>query len=297
MKKMIGFLVFMMAIAFMSCQSEKVDDPVDEEMSEKSAQISLTEVNLEAATNEVEYEVEFYANAEEIISNWWKVGKTWRWTNHLRYQLNHCPAVSIENGEDDGYPKIITLDYGDSTELKNGKILSGVIEIEISARRSSKDYKRMVSYTDFGVDSLLFNGSSLVTVDKVDEMIRSFKSDITVNLADGINTIQRTSERTWTWVEGLDTREDQTDDKIEITGVVNAMHSKWGTYKKEIVEPLIRIKDCRYIVSGIVQIWINTTLISSLDYGDGECNGFAILTKEGDTYEVDLSKRKMKKRN
>jgi hypothetical protein len=52
------------------------------------------------------------------------------------------------------------------------------------------------------------------------------------------------------------------------------------------------MRDCRYIVQGVVEITLNGELVSSLDYGDGECDDVAILTQDGETAEVDLSIRK-----
>jgi hypothetical protein len=297
MKKIIGLSVFVLSLALYSCQSEDAKVPVEQGLTEKSAQITLTEVEVEAASNEVEYEVEFYANAEETLTRWWKVGKAWRWSNKLRYRINHCPDVSITHDGEEEYPKTIVLNYGDGTELKNGKLLSGMITINISAPQKSKDYTRLVTYSDFGVDTILINGTSQVIVDKNDEMFRTFESDLTLNNGDGV-TIERTSNRLWQWVEGFDTTEDQSDDVMHITGVVNAEHSVHGTYEKKIVEPLVRIRDCRFIVQGIVEITLNSAEEPawSMDYGDGECDNIAVVTKDGETYEVDLSKKKMHKK-
>lgn len=293
MKKIIGFTVFILAITLFSCQNEKVVIPEVEGISEKSAQITLTEVKLESAATAVEYEVDFYANAEETLTRWWKQGKIWRWTNKLRYRINECPDVTIES-EEGGYPKTITLNYGESTVLESGRVLSGIIIIEISGPRNSGDYKRDVTYDNFGVDSLLVNGNSVVTKSKTNDVFSTFKSDMTFTLANGM-VIDRTSERVWEWLQGMETVEDQTDDIIQITGQVNAENSNGDTYKKEIVEPLIRLGDCKYIVQGIVEITINSELEASIDYGDGNCNNIAILTKDGETYEIDLSKRTMNK--
>jgi hypothetical protein len=151
-----------------------------------------------------------------------------------------------------------------------------------------------VVYTNFGVDSLTVNGNSLVARNRAEDEFRTITTDMAFTLADG-EVINRSSERVWEWLEGMDTDEDQTDDVIQITGVVNAENSDGDTYKKEIVEPLIRLGDCRFIVKGVVEIWLNETLISSLDYGNGDCNNMAILTKDGETLEIDLEKRKIKK--
>ena len=292
--KRIYSILLILGITLFSCQQDNINNNSDESLSEKAAQITLTEVSLENAATEMEYEVDFYANAEETISNWWRIGKRWQWTNKLRYRINQCPVVTIES-EEGGYPKTITLDYGDGTTLKNEKVLSGIIIVEISAPRKSSEYTRMVTYDDFGVDSLLVEGTSATTIDREEGIFRNITSDLTFTLADEL-VVDRHSERSWEWLEGMDTDTDQTDDVIKITGFSTAENSDEDVYRKEIVEPLIRKRDCQYIVQGIVEIRLNGELISSLDYGDGDCNNIAIVTKDGETYEVDLSKRKMRKK-
>ena len=297
MNKIIGISVFILSIGLFSCQNEKVADiPIDDALSEKSAQITLTEVKLEAVATETEYEVEFYANAEETLTEWWKLGKAWRWSNKLRYKLNQCPLITIVQGENDGYPKTITLDYGDGTVLKNEKVLSGVIVVEISSPRKSRDYTRMVIYDNFGVDTVIINGTSLVTVDKNEETFRNFESDLAFKL-DESTTIERASNRTWMWAEGMETTDDQTDDEIHIEGLVVATNSSNGdTYKKEIVDPLIRLRDCRYIVDGTVKMSLNDAVFATLDYGNGDCNAVAIMITDTETTEIDLTKFKRKQK-
>ena len=287
MKRIIGFIFILSAIVLFSCQKENTDLANDQTLSEKSAQIVLNEVAIENASTEVDYEVDFYANAEVALTQWCQMGKHWGWASNLRYQMNHCPNLQIDS-ENGDYPKTITLDYGDSTVLRNGKVLSGVIVIEISGPRSSEDYSRLITYQDFGVDSLLINGTAEVTFTRGEDIFRTFNSDITFTLADG-STINRTSERVWEWLEGMDTNLDQNDDKIQITGYSVAETSSGDVYRKEITEPLIRIRDCKFIVQGVVEITLNGELISSIDYGNGECDNTATVTSNGETVEIDLS--------
>lgn len=294
MKKIIGFSVLILTLGFFACNNEDVPVPT-EDLSEKSAQVAINEVSMEAVAGESEYEVEFFSNLAPILSRWWKFGKHFQWSSKLRYQMNNCPVVEFTEGENDGYPKIITLDYGDSTVLHNGTVLSGLIEITITAPRSSQDYERTVQYTAFGVDSITVDGFATIVVDKVDTMFRQYTSDLTFTLADG-TVIDRTSERVWQWIEGMDTPEDQSDDVIVISGKAEAVMTIDGetdTYKKEITTPLKRIGDCRYIVEGVVEITLNGTLISSIDYGDGTCDDVAVVTdSEGNQSEIDLGQRK-----
>jgi len=293
MKRIFGFTLLILGITLYSCQTEKLDTDSGDVLFEKSAQITLTEIALESVATEIEYEVDFYANAEQTLTNLLRLGKLWKWTDNLRYKFEQCPDIDIES-EEGGYPKTITLNYGDSTVLSTGRVLSGIITVEISGPKFSVDYNRQIIYRDFGVDSLLINGTSLVTVDKGEDVFRTITSDFAFLLANGIS-IDRTSERVWEWVAGMDTEEDQNDDVIQITGFANAETSEGDVYRKDILEPLIRLRDCHFIVQGIVEITIITELISTLDYGNGACNNIAILTKDGETYEVDLGKRKVRK--
>jgi len=200
MKRIIGISFVILAVILFSCQNDKVDIPVDDGLFEKSAQITLTEVQLEAAANEVEYEVEYYANAEQVLTRWWNMGQVLRWSNKLRYQTDHCPKFEMENGEENGFPKTITLDYGEGTELKNGKVLSGEIVIEISAPRKSKDYTRFVTFNSFGVDSITISGTSSDTVDWSEEVFRNHTSELTFEKDSG-EKIHRNANRNWTWME------------------------------------------------------------------------------------------------
>lgn len=293
MKRIFRMLLAVLAVGLFSCNNDNVDTPsMEEELLEKSATIAVAEVQVEALTSESTYEVEFFANAEETLTRWWRVGKKLTATNKMRYK-KQCPNVDID-GED--YPKTITLDYGEGTELKNGKILSGVIEIYISAPRDSSDYQRVVSYTNFGMDSISVNGTSTIEVDKVDSMFRQVSSDLTITIADG-SQVDRTSERVWQWIAGMETEEDQTDDIIVITGNAEAtLNGDVSTYTKEITSPLKRLGTCKYIVEGVVVVKLDGNVLSTVDYGDGTCDEIAEMTdSEGEVSEIDLSKRKAKK--
>ncbi|WP_167619621.1 hypothetical protein [Maribellus sediminis] len=298
MKGIIGILALILTLGLFSCNNTSDDVlTTNDKVSEKSAQVTLNEVKMEAAATESEYEVEFYVNMEGLLWRWWKIGKHFQWSQNLRYRMNHCPDVSLQGGDEDGYPKVITLDYGDSTVLHNGTILSGVIEITITAPRSSQDFERTVVYSEFGVDSMTIDGYATIIVDKVDTMYRQYTSDLTFTLADG-TVINRTSERVWQWLEGMETMFDQSDDVFvinELSQAVMTFDGTTDTYKKETTVPLKRLGDCKYIVEGVVQITLNGVVISEINYGDGTCDELAVMTDaEGVETEIDLSARKFK---
>jgi hypothetical protein len=61
---------------------------------------------------------------------------------------------------------------------------------------------------------------------------------------------------------------------------------------KEIVDPLMRIGECRWIVLGSVEFFKNDVSVLLLDYGDGECDRIATLTYEGETHEILIGGRR-----
>ncbi len=291
------------ALGLFSCNNDQSDiASMDEDVTLKSAAISINEVKVEAATAESAYEVEFFSNAEKTLSYWWRMGKKFSWNAKLRYRVNHCPNVTIAGTDGNEYPKTITLDYGEGTELKNGKVLSGIIRIEVSAPRKNENYYRTVEYQDFGVDTLLINGTSMVEMDKVDDRFRRFSSDLTIELPDG-TVITRTSEKVWQWLAGNESDDDQEDDVVSISGAdtvtVTWVDGGSDSYTKTILEPLKKISDCKYIVEGIVEVKLGGDVISIMDYGYAEddadeCDKWASLeTSEGTEY-IDLSERKVK---
>lgn len=302
MKRIFGILFLGLAVFLFACNNDDTNTPTpdDELLAEKSAQVTLNEVKIEAATAESEYEVEFFANMEGQLTRWWRFGNRFQWNQHLRYKASHCPNVSIGMEGNEEYPKTLTLDYGDSTVLRNGKVLSGIIEIYISAPRYTQDFEKTVTYTNFTVDSVTINGYTSIIVDKVDTLFRQHISELTFTLADG-TVIERSSERTWQWLAGMDTEDDQSDDVIIITGSATASMTKDGvtdTYVKEIINPLKKVYDCRHIVEGTITITLNGTVISTLDYGNGECDEVATMTdSEGNVREMDMVKHQYKNKH
>ncbi len=300
MKRFIGFAMIALTLGLFSCNNEDniSGTEINGEVTEKSAQISVAEVQAEAAATESDYEVEFYANAEPFLTRWWKMGKLFSWHNNLRYFENHCPDVEIEELENDS--TIITLTY-DSTMLNNGKVLDGIIVIVTSGHKSSQDYSRSVNYENFSVDSLLISGYSEIVVDKLDSTFRKFESLLTLTFPDG-TIVSRQADRIWQWVEGLETQNDQSDDVVSITGLVTATIT-WPddtseTYTKEITTPLKRMATCRYMVEGVVVVSIGDEVISTMDYGysesDDECDKYAYLTTSNGEEVIDLSERNYK---
>lgn len=119
--------------------------------------------------------------------------------------------------------------------------------------------------------------------------------NIVITLPEGV-TIIRTAEKTRTWLAGLDTPKDHSDDVIEITGFVSCEDSDDNSYRREITTALVKKGDCRFVVSGEVTITKNDSAFAVVDYGDGECDNIATITTEEGTKEIVIGQRKREKK-
>jgi len=61
-------------------------------------------------------------------------------------------------------------------------------------------------------------------------------------------------------------------------------------FRKVIVEPLVRIESCDYIVAGIIDFYKDGKWIATIDFGDGTCDNIAIKIWDGGRKEIRLSK-------
>jgi hypothetical protein len=291
MKKVLLILIAVLAIVIYSCQKE--DNQSSDGMSAntlKSAEIAASDDMLELVMSEVQYESDFYSGIENLLWTNHKMGIMWGWCNMFRYQTGKCPGVNVST-KNNGYPRTITLDYGTNTSLDHGRVLKGTITIEISGPLQVTGSTRTVTYKDFVVDTVKVNGTSIVklTGDTKSTSISTYTDDLTFNFST-TKEVKWKGQKVREWKAGLNTPMDMRDDIIYITGYVNATTKAGDTYKKEIKEPLIRKGGCWYIVQGKFVLTVKGTIYSTLDYGKGECDAKATLTKGTETVEIDLSK-------
>jgi hypothetical protein len=294
MKTKILSLAAIISVGLISCQksNESVITALEEEQILKSAEISITDLKAESISNESSYEAEFYANSEQelrgIAGKKGRMGKLIDWKKDLRYKIGQCPNVSIDTA-DAGYPITITLNYGDSTVLENGRVLSGIITVEITGPKFTDGTTRTINYSGFSIDSVTIEGSIVETFTGDNTTSRKFSvnGDLTISLPDG-TVLDRVSQNTHEWLQGIDTPLVFEDDVIQITGSVTNSSSNGDVFKKEIIEPLLKLGSCKYIVQGKTQITQNGEVISEIDFGNGDCDEHATLTTGGETIDIIL---------
>jgi len=67
---------------------------------------------------------------------------------------------------------------------------------------------------------------------------------------------------------------------------------KWE-YTKVIVQPLVKLQNCDYIVSGIIEFYKDKTIwVATIDYGNGVCDELATKTWDGGSQVFSMKKDK-----
>lgn len=206
----------------------------------------------------------------------------------LHYRGGICPDLTVvtTNG---GYPKTMTIDYGDSLELANGRILKGKIIIVISAAPFASGSTRSITYENFCTDSICISGTSIKTRTKDPLPKFSESCDLIITLANG-TTIHRVEEHVRAWIAGSDTEFNPADDVIETTGKVVVSDSKGNEYSKIITTPLVKTGDCKFISKGVIEYKSSTGKFATVDYGNGDCDNLATRTTQDGTSVITLGR-------
>ena len=287
-------LIAAVIIAVYSCNNDEKLDTTDTSASEvvlKSATIASSDVVIESVLTEADYEAGFFAESEELLR---KLVHS-RHSTHDLLKGTHCgyyadgdyPVVSVDTAET-GYPIVITVDYGDSTVVHHGTVVSGIVTIELSAARDTDGATTTITYQGCKIDSVGIDGTSVEVFngDSVSKVISS-TLDVKFVLADSTE-LQLTGSHVREWLSGVDTPLVYSDDSIQTTGSYTIVSSTGDSWTKQITEPLIKSGACKYIVQGIIEYTVNGEIAATLDYGDGTCDNVAVLTVDGEDIEIEL---------
>lgn len=69
-----------------------------------------------------------------------------------------------------------------------------------------------------------------------------------------------------------------------------ALDKKTDKYKKVVVEPIVKIEGCEYIVSGIVKYYEGDQWVATVDFGNGTCDEWATKTWDGGSKTFSMKK-------
>lgn len=298
MKKLVGIVVVALSVSVISCQEDQDLLTQTEGLGEKSAQIVVNEISVDNAMADINFESDFFIGAETMMNGMHGGGMhgggmNWGSSNSMHYMMGQHPNFTM-HGEQGQYADSMVINYGMGTQLNNGRVMSGSMIINTSEEPNGDGFMREITYDNFSVDSMSITGMTTMYIsgDHQSGGTHILAGDIMITMPDG-TTIHRESEITREWIDGGETNLEQTDDVMQVTGhVINTINEN-GTetiYRKDIIEPMIKATGCRYFSQGIIELSQGGNVIATLDYGNGECDDVAVLTKDGEEpVEITLS--------
>jgi hypothetical protein len=284
MKKMILSLTVIALIFMASCTKEDENSLTSEEEG-----IIVNDAEVESAYESANFETDYLTGTSESITQISGSDKAFGFWSRYLYEIG--PEITVEP-IGDVFPKTITIDYGDGIELVNGRIISGIVSIVVSAPPRTLGATREISFDAFYIDSVNIDGNILKTCTDttLTQMEFTAVSDLVFTFTDE-TYITRHAERV-TLVEGFDTPYDYSDDVITISGFADSESSEGYTFSRVITSPLIKPATCRFITQGTASFYKNNELFAGIDYGDGTCDDIATITKGNETIQITLGKRR-----
>jgi len=191
------------------------------------------------------------------------------------------PSCTTVTREFDNATKTVTIDFGEGCTLRNGNVLGGKIVFVYDVDREAASVQLAFEYQDFSFNGNVVSGGGTILRERenANGNPQSTKTvDITVTWPDG-TFAQRKGQRVREMIEGQGTSA-WGDNVFSITG-------DWSFTRKNGVEITVSIQEalrrelaCRFIVSGVI-MFTRGESTALLDYGDGNCDDKATLTRNG----------------
>lgn len=191
----------------------------------------------------------------------------------------NCPVVSADQPRG-VFPVKVTLDFG-STGCRgiDGRVRSGKIHIYRTDSVFKTNSVRIVTLENYKVEGISVKGTRTWVNLGTDSLGRP---RFGVNTTDGELVFKDGSNITFSgnhlvsFLEGYENYV-LADNVFSITGDASGSTRNGTQWNSQIISPLIRKFNCRWLTGGIRKIEINNNSYF-IDFGNGECDRRALLT-------------------
>lgn len=273
MKRLVMFITCSLFFTlFNSCQKDQTTAAIDD------VTLSQQETQSEEILSDVDLLVD-----EAIDSN---AGQLKSATINTAY-LTDCPVITIDTTS---VPQVMTIDFGTSCTGKDGKVRSGKIIVTSTAFRTFPSVRDR-TFDNYYVDGNKVEGSITKTIEKVQEnhiRTATLQENVTITFADGAGTATRVASLTRQYQRGV--LANPSDNQIVSWGTVEFTRASGVILNKTISAdtPLVFKTECHHIVSGIVSVTTSNNVSWTIDYGNGDCDNLATLTRNGKTKQITI---------
>lgn len=211
---------------------------------------------------------------------------------------SHFPGCATVSVSGESFPKEIVIDYGDGCSGRQGMGRTGTVTIVMSDTITLKGAVYTVTFDNVTVGNKQIEKKSTMTNEGLNEagnwLISSTTrmSTTTLTVEDSVVALREFSEQK-EWLSGFGTPEIQDDQFLKSGGGTITINDEL-TFMRNITEDLFIDRSCRYPMSGIVEISRGDEEMT-INFGDGDCDNIALVTKDGVEEEIELESGKFGK--
>ncbi len=206
-----------------------------------------------------------------------------------------CATVTVDSDE---FPKTITVEYTDGCSGRMGMGKTGTLTIYMTDTIINEGAVYTVTFDNMTMGQREISKTATITNEGTNEYgywVLSFESLSTTtfekNGEDYI--IVRDFSGLREWLSGFDTPEIE-DDQYLRSGSGTITVNDELKFSKTITDPLLIDRTCRYPLSGIVEITKGDEIMT-IDYGAGECDNIALVSKGDESEEIELNNGQFRK--
>jgi hypothetical protein len=230
-------------------------------------------------------------NAEIILDELSKSGDS----KSMVVLADSCPSITITQPGPGVWPKTVTIDFGEGCTGLYDNSRSGKIIIVVSGPRLEVGTIRTVTFEDYYFNGIKVEGTKVVEntgYNNNQNLVFSVTlTDGKLTLPDG-KFIERSFIHQREWIAGLLTK-NIWDDECLITGTAHGTTIEGVEYNNTITTALHWQRTCFFLVSGVVKIEREGKPDVEINYGTGDCDAKAVVTRGGESKEI-LLRHKMR---
>lgn len=199
-----------------------------------------------------------------------------------------CPVITVTHPTSGIWPKVVVVDFGTGCEGLNNNVRKGKILIEVTGPRTMVGAKRTITFINYYFNEIKVEGTKVLEnkgfSNTQNPLIAITLTGGKLTLPDG-NTIERAFEHQREWIAGFLTR-NIWDDECLITGTATGKNINGVTYTNTILTPLHWKRACYFVVAGIIKMERTGSEPVEMNYGTGECDAKAVVSRGGESKEI-----------
>ncbi|MEM7105354.1 MAG: hypothetical protein AAF502_19605 [Bacteroidota bacterium] len=201
-----------------------------------------------------------------------------------------CPTLTW-SAPPGTFPNTLVIDFGTGCTSASGSTKAGQIVVNQSDPMPTVGAVRTITLVNFSINGIQIEGTkSLTNNGPVGPAQRSFTRTLVGGQVTFLNGDVATKDatRTLSQLDGLGT-DTFIDDIFAITGGSQGVNRNGVPYSTNITEPLIKERNCHWLISGVRDMTFGP-FSRSIDYGNGFCDPFAVVTNgQGQSHIINLN--------